>query len=162
MSDLSASQATSKERCPDCGAATGGRAGCQTLFNALTAQALSDGRYAAVQSLAFDAYCMQHLDTYCRSAKSYAAHLTRLCCGLEYDGSPAIYAAIQKWLNGRVEIRKPGQLIDRGRMTVADVRVARTAEEHQQRVRVWAEDVWKAYASQHDLARLWLKVALGG
>ncbi|GAC1654933.1 MAG: hypothetical protein NVS4B8_30120 [Herpetosiphon sp.] len=48
--------------------------------------AFDDLRYAAVRNCAFDAYCMQHIEPYCHSAKSYAAHLTRLCCGIEYGG----------------------------------------------------------------------------
>jgi predicted amidophosphoribosyltransferase len=85
----------------------GGRDGCQAVFDELTARAYADVAYASVRDLAFDAYCMQHLDSYCRSAKSYAAHLTRLCCGLEYQGDPKVYEAIQKWLNGAVKIEKP-------------------------------------------------------
>ncbi len=105
---------------------------------------------------------MQHLEKYCRSAKSYAAHLCRLCCGVEYGGKPAIYAAIQQWLNGTVPIQKPETLAHLGDITIADVRAARTSEEHQQLVRAWAENVWQAYARQQDLARAWIKAALNG
>ena len=67
--------------CPACGAVVaGGRAGCQAVFDELTARAYADLAYASTRNLAFDAYCLQHLETYCHSAKSYAAHLTRLCC----------------------------------------------------------------------------------
>jgi Family of unknown function (DUF5946) len=77
--------AQAKVGCPECGALIdGGRADCQVLFDELSAQAYADLQYAASQTLAFDTYCMQHVDPYCRSAKSCAAHLTRLCCGLEY------------------------------------------------------------------------------
>lgn len=151
-----------EDRCPDCGAAvSGGRAGCQALFDELNAQALADPCYAAVRNLAFDAYCMQHLERYCRSAKSYAAHLTRLCCGLEYGGNSKIYAAIQKWLNGNRELTKPDVLSDRGRTTIADVRAARRAEDHKRLVHEWAESVWQAYSTQHDIARAWIRTALG-
>lgn len=128
----------------------------------MRARAYADPRYAAVYDLAFDAYCMQHLDTYCRSAKSYAAHLTRLCCGVEHGGNRAIYAVIQKWLNGALPIEKPERLPYLGRLTIADVRTAHTAEEYGQLVRAWAEDVWAAYVTQQDLARGWIREALGG
>ena len=151
-----------EDQCPDCGAAvSGGRAGCQALFDELNARALSDSRYAAVRDLAFDAYCMQHLERYCRSTKSYAAHLPRLCCGLEYDGTPAVYAAIQKWLNGSRDLVKPDVLSDRGRMTVVNVSAARDIEEYKQLVREWAESVWRAYSTQHDIVRAWIRAALG-
>lgn len=68
----------------------GGWEACQALFDELALLAYSDPGYAAVHSLAFDAYCMQHPQRYCVSTKSYAAHLARLCCGLEYEGDPDI------------------------------------------------------------------------
>jgi hypothetical protein len=43
---------------------------------------------------------------------------------------------------------------------VADVRQARTAEEHAPLVRNWATNVWEAYRSQHDLAHAWITAAL--
>jgi hypothetical protein len=152
---------SSTEICPACGAAvSGGREGCQALFDELTAHAYADLAYASVRDLAFDTYCMQHLETYCRSAKSYAAHLTRLCCGLEYDGDLRIYEAIQHWLNGVAKIEKPQVLSQLGSMTAVDVRAAPNAEEHICLVRAWAANVWKAYRSQHGLAHKWIKAAL--
>ena len=154
----------SDDRCPDCGArVAGGRDGCQALMDHMRAQSFSDLRYASVIDLAFDAYCMQHLDKYCRSAKSYAAHLTRLCCGIEYAGDPKVYAAIQRWLNGSVALEKPPLLANFGTptgVTIADVPGATTFEEQAKRVRAWAENVWSAYASQHEIARVWVKAAL--
>jgi hypothetical protein len=151
----------SEDRCPDCGASVrGGRAGCQALWDEISAHAYRDPSYAATHALAFDAYCMQHPERYCRSAKSYAAHLTRLCCGWEQGGDPKIYAAIQKWLNGTVAIEKPEAPGYRGQMTVADLRAARQMDEHTRLVHSWAESVWAAYTSQHDLARNWIQAAL--
>ncbi|HEX7975094.1 MAG TPA: DUF5946 family protein [Anaerolineales bacterium] len=152
----------SDDRCPACEApAVGGRSGCQALFDEINAQAFADLRLASVRDLALDAYCMQHVETYCRSAKSYAAHLTRLCCGLEYNASPAVYAAIQKWLNGSRRLEKPALLTERGRLTVVDVSQAASPEDYQRRLQAWAADVWQAYAGQHELARRWLHEALG-
>ena len=87
---------------------------------------------------------MQHVDRYCRSAKSYAAHLTRLCCGLEHRGDPALMAAIGRWLDGKVVIARPPTLADRGRMTIADLGAARDAQDARARahlVHMWAQDV---------------------
>jgi hypothetical protein len=150
----------SEDRCPDCGAAAGGRAGCQALWDEIAARAYTDLAYAATRDLAFDAYCMQHPGTYCVSAKSYAAHLTRLCCGVEYGGDPQVYAAINRWLNGRVALEKPEVLRERGSLTVASLQGARDADEHRQLVQAWAKDVWEAYSSQHDLARGWVRSVL--
>jgi hypothetical protein len=152
---------SSVEKCPACGALVpGGRDGCQSVFDELTAHAYADVAYASVRDLAFDAYCMQHLETYCRSAKSYAAHLTRLCCGIDYGGDPRVYEAIQHWLNGSVKIAKPQVLNQLGTMTVMDVRDASRAEEHIRRMRAWAANVWDAYRGQQDLAHAWIKAAL--
>ena len=149
------------DRCPACGAlVSGGRDGCQSLFDELTAHAVANPAYAVRRELAFDTYCMQHLESYCRSAKSYAAHLTRLCCGLEYGGDPKVYEAIQKWLNGAARLEKPPVLAQLGSLTVADVRKAGTAEEHARLVHDWATNVWEAYRSQYDIARAWITAAL--
>lgn len=155
--------AESENRCPACGAAVdGGRAGCQALWDEIGAKAYRDLAYAAVRDLAFDSYCMQHLETYCRSAKSYAAHLTRLCCGLEYGGDPAVYAAIQRWLNGRVSLEKPEAPGHRGTLTVVDVWAAANGEAYQELVRAWADEVWAAYEGQHALAHRWIRAAVDG
>ncbi len=146
--------------CADCGAVVaGGRAGCQALYHELATPAPGERGLGAQRDLAFDAYCLQHPDTYCRSAKSYAAHLTRLCCGLEHAGNPRVYRAIQRWLNGRVTLNKPPVLTERGRLTIADLRAARDSEAMQQLVRAWAEAIWQAYAPQHELARSWIREA---
>ena len=152
----------SGDRCPECGAPVeGGRAGCQALMNAIQAKAYSDPAYGATFDLGFDAYCMQHPEKYGVSAKSYAAHLTRLCCGVERGGDPAIYRAINRWLSTNPAIDKPELLAERGRMTTADVAAARGAAEHVRLVREWAAEVWRAYASQHALAHGWIEMALG-
>ena len=151
-----------EERCPDCGAqVSGGREGCQALFDALTARALNDPAYAALRDLALDTYCMQHPEKYCRSAKSYAAHLSRLCCGLEFGGDPRVYAAIQKWLNHPGSLAKPEVLPFFGHLTVTSVYQADSPQENLRRVRAWAEEVWTAYAPQQSLARDWVREALG-
>jgi hypothetical protein len=163
-SELSASGDLSHGRiepCPGCGALIeDGRAGCQAAYEGLALRALNEPVFARVQPLAFDTYCMQHLETYCRSAKSYAAHLTRLCCGVEHAGDPAVYAAIQRWLNGKVQLDKPAVLPNRGNLTVKDADEALAAGRFELTVRAWAENVWQAYAPQHALAHAWIQSAI--
>lgn len=144
---------TTPTSCPNCGAnVPDGREGCEALWHEL----FSSG---AVGGPTFDAYCMQHLDKYCASAKSYAAHLTRLCCGVEYNGDPYVYTAIQKWLNGNRKLDKPAILPFLGTLTIADVRDAPPAERGRV-TQAWIEGVWAAYAAQHELARGWIQEAL--
>jgi hypothetical protein len=131
------------------------------LLDNLMARAQSDARYGRAYRLAFDAYCMQHPDEFCVSPKSYAAHLMGLCHGLERAEWPQSYWQIPRWLNGSRNLQKPVVLSARGVMTIADVAGAVTPEEHARQVRAWAECVWRAYESQHALARGWLQKALG-
>lgn len=155
----------SAARCSECGAQVeGGNAGCEALFNELGARDFSDPRYGATHELLVDAYCLQHPQRYCSSAKSYAAHLTRMCCGIERGGKREIYAAIPRWLSGPAKIERPQTLAERGPITIAtiaDLRSAQTPEEHAKLVREWAANVWQAYAPQHEIARRWLSAALG-
>ncbi|HEV2615531.1 MAG TPA: DUF5946 family protein [Candidatus Acidoferrales bacterium] len=149
-------------RCSECGAEVqGGNAGCEALFNQFGARDFSDPRYGATHELLVDAYCLQHPERYCHSAKSYAAHLTRMCCGIEHGGKREVYAAIPRWLSGASKIERPEPPERRGTMTIADLRATETPEEHVKLVRKWAEDVWQAYAPQHETARRWLSAALG-
>ena len=147
------------DHCPDCGAPVNGREACQALWDEISIRVYLDLSYGRTHDLGFDAFCMQH-PRYTRSAKSYAAHLTRLCCGLEFNASPAVYRAIRTWLNAKVEMQKPDAPESVGSVTVADVSAAQDAEEHHRRIQTWAENVWAAYASQHELARSWIQQAL--
>lgn len=140
--------------CPDCGAqGVDGRDGCQAVWNEMV--------YAqgGMPVSAFDAYCLQHLERYCLSAKSYAAHLTRLCCAMAYHSDPHLYNAIQTWLNGNRPLVKPPLLPFLGGMTIMDIYHAPLAERN--RVRdAWQATVWAAYAPQHALAHAWIEQAL--
>jgi hypothetical protein len=149
--------AADQDPCPSCGARLGGRTGCQAFHDELTAQAWTSPGRAAVHNLAVDTYAMQHPDDYCRSPKSYAAHLIGLCCGLEHPDDQALYWAIPRWLNGPAALERPPIVPNRGDMTIADVRAPRGEEEYPERIRSWAREVWAAYAVQQALARRWLE-----
>lgn len=150
------------DACSGCGLEVqGGTEACQALFDGMTLRVMSDFRYARVHRLAVDAYTLQHPDRYCRSAKSLAAHLTGMCCGLEHSGSETIYAALQRWLNGRSPIDKPPIPAFRGAMTVADVLAAEEPLAHARAVEEWSRSTWDAYAPLHALARRWIAEALG-
>jgi|SRR5579859_4858566 len=148
------------EKCPECGATVaGGLYGCDTLFHEMGAQAATDLRIARVHRLIVDAYCMQHVEQYGLSAKSYAAHLVGLCCGIEHDGNPVLYATIPRWLDGSVDLKKPEVLSFRGQMTIADVQAVADVDQRAKCVGEWARCVWDAYVVQHTLAHEWVKLA---
>jgi hypothetical protein len=136
-----------------------GREECQGVFDRYNGLAASDVVYGRVHRILVDAYCMQHLEPYCLSAKSYAAHLTGLCWGVRHGGEPAGYVAIQRWLNAAPELVKPPVLDAFWQLTLADVRQAADPDDYVDRVRAWAQHVWKAYSQQHDLAEHWLALA---
>lgn len=142
--------------CPSCGARLGGREGCQSAFDQLSAQAWSSPLRGAAHNLVVDTYAMQHPDEYGRSAKSYAAHLTALCCGIEHAGDQKLYWAIARWLDGPAVLEKPPVLARRGSLTIADVFVTASDDAYADLVRRWGGAVWVAYAGQQKLARTWL------
>lgn len=144
------------EPCPSCGARLGGRAGCQKAFDEITAQSWNGPHRSAVHNLVIDAYAMQHTEEYGRSAKSYAAHLTALCCSIEAPADQRLYWAIPRWLDGPVNLERPPDVSGRGALTIADVRNPAREEDYPELVRRWAGEVWQAYDALHDTARQWL------
>jgi hypothetical protein len=147
--------------CEDCGAAVSeGKEGCQRLFQEVLVREYSDYRYAKNHRLMVDAYSLQHPDSYMRSGKSFAAHLTGICSALEYEDGSAINRAVQSWLSGARMIDKPAQLpARRGDLTIIYIHSATNAEEHNKRVRDWACSVWAAWSDYHNLARQWISEA---
>jgi hypothetical protein len=140
------------EPCPSCGAPLGGRAGCQAAFDELSAAAWTNPARGATHNMLVDVYAMQHPEEYGASPKSYIRHLSALGCLLEHPGDERLY-----WARPEREAppipSKPPLLTARGDVTVADVRRAADDAQYQQLVRMWAENVWAAYAPQHGLAR---------
>lgn len=145
--------------CPACGSRLGARAGCQAAFDALNAGSWASPARGTVHNLVVDAYCLQHPEDYCRSAKSYAAHLVGLCCGLEGGGDPQLYWTVARWLDGPRDLAKPAVLTDRGTLTVAHVTDVVDDADYTAGVRQWARAVWEAYETQHPVARAWLRAA---
>jgi hypothetical protein len=154
------SDAAAPGPCPACEAPLGGRAGCQAAFDALSAASWGSPARGAVHNLLVDAYCMQHPEDYCRSAKSYAAHLTGLCFGVETGGDPRLYWRIPRWLDGARELAVPAVPAARGTVTVAEAAGAPDDAAYAARVREWARAVWAAYGPQHETARAWLRAAV--
>ncbi len=149
----------SAEGCPDCGAAVGGQSECQELFERVGMRAYADAAYARTHRLVVDAYALQHPDRYCRSGKSLAAHLTGACVFIENPDEPELNRVVQRWLSRNPSLTRLTPPEERGRVTVADVAVARDPEEHDLRVRAWAMSAWQAWSAHHALAREWIERA---
>jgi hypothetical protein len=142
--------------CPSCGARLGGRQGCQSAFDQLSADAWTSPVRGAVHNLVVDTYAMQHPEEYGRSPKSYATHVTALCCGIEHADDQKLYWAISRWLDGPATVDKPPLIPRRGSLSIADVYAVAREAEYADLVRRWAGEVWAAYADQQKLARKWL------
>jgi hypothetical protein len=146
---------TDVEPCPGCGQ-PGGAAICRADFEEKIARDFSDPAFFSVHRLLVDAYCLQHPDTHCISAKSLAAHLAGLCQILEEGASAAIGTDfLHRWLDGAARIEKPKLPAERGRLTLADLAGIEEPSEWRQAVRRWADSVWDAYADLQPLARRW-------
>jgi hypothetical protein len=151
----------SDNRCAGCGlVVAGGGDACHALFEELIARDFSDYRYGRTHRLMVDAYAVQHVERYCRSAKSFAAHLGGLCCRFEHAGDPAALAALQRWLDGRVPLERPEPPRKRGALTIADAHGAPDPETYREAVERWARSAWDAYRALHGLARGYLSSAL--
>lgn len=140
-----------------CGLETKGA--CQELFDIILTKEFSDFRYAKIHRLTVDTYCLQHPDIYMVSAKSFAAHLTGMCCAMEYGSDTDLLKSLQKWLNGKKHLEKPEMLKHFGELTISHLTGAKNASEHSKQVQEWAENVWKAYSIYHNLAKDWIEKA---
>ena len=152
---------TEGDCCPECGAhVKGGRGGCQSLFDEITYAMSEDLRIAAIHRLALDTYCMQHVESYCESAKSYAAHLIGLCWGVSHLDNAAPVAPVLAILSWNTKLGKPPILSKRGSITLPDVITAYhkscDVDALVKDVRQWSNVVWEAYASQHEIVQNWL------
>jgi len=150
------------DACGGCGLdIVGGEAACQALFDAFRVRETAElaPSYASTR-LTVDVYCLQHPDRYCVSAKSLAALLTGLAWAIERGGSDAGLRALQRWLNGRVDITKPQVPGFRGTVTIGDLRDVNDRGSYLRAVDGWPRSTWDAYAPLHATARLWIDLAI--
>jgi hypothetical protein len=106
--------------------------------------------------LTVDTWAVQHPDHH--PPKSLATHLLALCLALEHDYPfPAIASVMNRFVESNEQFPAFDPPPHRGRLTVLDVRDASDEQEHADRVRRWAEEVWDAWARHDDRV-----LALGG
>ncbi|MFQ5633006.1 MAG: DUF5946 family protein [bacterium] len=132
---------------------------CKEIFDATLVKEFSDFRYAKVHRLTVDAYSLQHPDEYMVSPKSYAAHLTGMCCAMGYGNDRDLLRILQKWLNGKKQLQKPPLPENFGSLTISHIANAKDGAEHEKLVYEWALDAWNAYSGYHELAKDWIETA---
>jgi hypothetical protein len=151
----------SEDQCPECGTLiSGGLEGCRDILDDLAYRFPAAGPEMRLHRLIVDTFCLQHPRTYCRSAKSMAAHLAGLCCGLEFGGHPNVYGALQQWLNGPKDLERPDPPPQTAGITIHQVATAPVSQDLARAIEKWAEAVWFLWSPYHELARQWLKEAL--
>ena len=149
------------ERCAGCSLLTeGGTAGCRKLFEELCAREWDNPISYRVHRMMVDAYCLQHPDEYCATAKSFAAHLTGMCCAIEHKSHPNVLRAVQQWLSGKAAVEKPPLPARRGELTLMQVYREQDPVPQMLAVNRWAQSTWNAYSALHPLARKWIEQAM--
>lgn len=149
-------------KCSGCGLSVpGGTSGCRAIFDELSAHEWNNPTSYRYHRMFVDAYCLQHPDEFCASAKSFAAHLTGLCAAFEHNSHPSVLKAVNRWLSGGPAITKPELPRFRGALTIVEVQAEHDPFPIAQAVDRWARSTWEAYASLHPQARLWIAHSFG-
>ena len=138
---------------------SGGRAGCQALFDQLLEREFSNYRYFRIHRMNVDSYSLQHTDEYGASAKSFMAHLCGLCCAVEFGNDPDLIKALRSSLDGKPAVERPSVSPLRGAITVASLSGISDADAYVHAADRCARSVWEAYSPLHSLARAWLERA---
>jgi hypothetical protein len=101
--------------------------------------------FGRVHQLTVDSYAAQHAGGRHRD-KSVCIHLVGLCLVLEHGLAPtAVPPRLQRLAAGTASWPHFTPPEERGPLTVLDVALAESAEEHVARVRAWAEQMWRAF-----------------
>ena len=146
--------------CPLCRAPrVGGLEGCHTILHRLQLE-FGLGLRESLGRMAVDAYCLQHPEIYCLSAKSYAAHLAFMAAWMDYSSDMNTIVIALRGFDGPFEEVKPPVLEHRGSLTMADLQSVQTRAELEQKMTAWGQNVWEAYTFLHDTAREYLRETL--
>lgn len=132
--------------------------GCWACYGEVLSREYSDPHYRSVHRLTVDAYAIQHPgQPSAQSIRSVALHAISLCAifedGVDFDHATHIIQRAAAGKNRFQWLTPPSCM---GSMTIADVYEARTANEHAQLVRQWAQCAWSAWATHHAIFRRWL------
>jgi hypothetical protein len=131
---------------------------CWALFGEVLAREFGDPDYFRLHQLTVDAYAVQHSrGSDRRSIQSLALHLITLCIVLEHGVDPRLGPRLHERLAEGASFQPLEPPDTTGRMTVADVRGAETAADHERRVDAWARDVWAAWEPHHATVGAWVE-----
>lgn len=159
--------------CPGCGLDLPGSDGpshpyygaspaCWELYGRALERAYGDATCRDVLQLVVDAYAWQHPGVEeRRNAQSVGIHLMTLCLILEDGADPREGPKLHRRMVARPTYSWLDSPADRGRLTVATLTDAPTANAYADAARAWADDVWRAWRPHHDTVRAWLLRSMG-
>lgn len=132
---------------------------CWRSFSELLATCYGDPDRLEFRQLIVDAYAAQHPGEGLREqVQSVGIHLMTLCLFLEHGVDPSQGSKLHQRM-----IRRPNfhQIEPQGRtdLTVQHVPLVGPAEDARERAYAWSRAVWKLYADDHDVVRVWLNEA---
>jgi len=158
---------TAEISCPQCGAVVPdvdrpthayvpSAPGCWAAFGALRADEMLRFPGSEMNNLVVDTYMAQHpgdgLDR--RDRQSVFVHLASLCAVIEREaspsGSPEVLRAV---LAHQMEFPVLRRAHGHGDMTVLSATDAASVEDHDARVRSWANSVWESWREHHPAIR---------
>ena len=130
---------------------------CWRRYGDVLALEYGEYGYPACHRLTVDAYAAQHPGRPSRRAiQSVGVHLVSLLLVLEQGlNAKSATARMREMLRHADTFSWLTPPSFAGRMTILDVARASGLDEHQRRVREWAESVWAAWGPHHATVRAW-------
>ncbi len=126
---------------------------CWSVFEEVMAAEFQNAvLFGQAHQLTVDTYAVQHAGGR-HPDKSVCIHLVGLHLMLEKNVAPVRVPPRLQRLARRASWPHLDLPEERASLTVRDVAVAGSPHEHAQRVREWAEQVWRAWSPHHEIAR---------
>lgn len=125
---------------------------CWSVFEEVIGEEFGNAvLFGQVHQLTVDAYAVQHAGGG-HPDKSVAIHLVGLSLVLEHGLAPTQVPPLLQRLAGRESWPRLDPPAERAALTVFDVGLADSPQEHARIVREWAEQVWSAWSPHHATA----------
>ena len=126
---------------------------CWSVFEEILAAEFQNAvLFGQVHQLSVDTYAVQHAGGR-HPDKSVCIHLVGLQLALEGALAPMAVPALRQRLATRKSWPHLDVPVQRAALTVYDVALADSTQEHARIVREWATQVWRAWSPHHHVAR---------
>ena len=126
---------------------------CWSVFEEVLAVEFQNAvLFGQAHQLTVDTYAVQHAGGR-HPDKSVCVHLVGLHLVLERNVAPVKVPPLLQRLAKRASWPHLDPPEERASLTVRDVALAGSPDAHAQRVREWAEQVWRAWSPHHEAAR---------